>query len=555
MVESWTRGMKTTSRLGLAIAGAALLLAVGPSALAQAAPTLTIESPSPSSVTGSSNVPFSGKTTDPSGSILLSIVGARHTVHEVVPVTAEDWTASVPLADDTYTVTAEQAGGLEPPPASEPVTFTVKTKKPAVNISTPSVMGQSVRLAGRAGDEPGDFPEVVVSITKQGSETAQVVKVVPEGDEWRVEGLELPAGKYIVRAAQRDSVHEEPGEALETFTITSKGPTVTLASSSFTVQNGTPVTSSASPPFATEAAPGLSAVTLKIYSGTSTADEQPLQQIAMTNSGDVWTATPAPLANGIYTAQASVEDVHEATGVSEPLIFSVQVPAPTTIAPVAPGPSGPTASFTWVPATPAAGQSVSLVSNSANGSSPISAFAWDVAGNSSFTGGGSVMTTAFATAGAHIVHLRVTDGNGLANVATRTISVGPPALKLLQPFPIVRIAGAETGAGVRIRLLTVQAPLSATVAVTCKGTGCKTKSESRVATASAKNKSKGGVVMLTFQHFERALRAGVVLQIRVTKAGQIGKFTSFKIRRHKLPLRSDSCLSPASPAPIACPTS
>ncbi len=276
----------------------------------------------------------------------------------------------------------------------------------------------------------------------------------------------------------------------------------------------------------------------------------------MTSSGELWSATLAqPLADGIYTAQAEVEDGEGATGVSLPVIFSVQVPSPTTIAPVAPGPSGPTASFTWVPATPAVGQSVSLVSNSTNGSSPIGAFSWDVAGNGSFAPAPSETTTSFASAGSHVVHLRVTDANGLTSVATRTIAVVPAGLKLMQPFPIVRIAGAETGSGVRIRLLTVQAPLTTTVAVTCKGTGCKTKSESRVATASAKNKSKGGVVMLTFTRFERALRAGVVLQIRITKPGQIGKFTSFKIRRHKLPLRSDSCLSAASAAPIACPTS
>jgi hypothetical protein len=125
----------------------------------------------------------------------------------------------------------------------------------------------------------------------------------------------------------------------------------------------------------------------------------------------------------------------------------------------------------------------------------------------------------------------------------------------MQPFPIVRIAGIETGNGVRVRLLTVQAPLSAKVVVTCAGKGCKTKSESRVATASSKSKSKAGAVTLAFQRFERPLRAGVVLQIRVSKEGEIGKYTSFTIRKHKLPLRSDACLTPTSSKPIACPTS
>jgi hypothetical protein len=76
-----------------------------------------------------------------------------------------------------------------------------------------------------------------------------------------------------------------------------------------------------------------------------------------------------------------------------------------------------------------------------------------------------------------------------------------------------------------------------------------------VATASSKSKSKAGAVLLTFNRFQRALRAGVVLQVRVYKVGQIGKFTSFKVRRHKLPLRADACLGPTSPTPIACPAS
>jgi hypothetical protein len=563
MVDSLTRGMKTTGRLGLAVAGAAMLLAVGPLSSASALPSLSITSPQ-SSVSSTATVMVSGTTSDTIDPISLTIAGAHgELVTGEITLPANSWSDELQVpADDAYTVVARQSetteSGLET--ATQEVAFGVKTHAPSVSLAR-SVSNETVGFSGHAGDGPGDEAKVLVLVFAEGaSEPLQTIEATREGQSWSSQGLELPPGKYSAYATQSDTAvpeHHTGVSAPRSFTIEAEDhiPLVSLNTSEFADQNGTLVTASATPRFVTEPVSDAASVTLSVYAGTSAGLEvKPAEQLAMAPSGATWTATSQPLANGIYTAQAQIEDAHGAKGVSAPVIFSVQVPVVTT-PPATPAPTAPSASFTWVPASPAAGQSVSLVSNSLSGSSPIDAFAWDVAGNGSFAPAGPVMTTSFATAGAHVVHLRVADANGLSGVAARTIQVGPAALRLLQPFPIVRIAGAETAAGVRIRLLTVQAPLSATVAVTCKGTGCKTKSESRLAVASAKNKSKGGVVMLTFQRFERALRAGVVLQIRVTKAGQIGKYTSFKIRRHKLPLRSDACLSPTSATPVACPTS
>ena len=58
-----------------------------------------------------------------------------------------------------------------------------------------------------------------------------------------------------------------------------------------------------------------------------------------------------------------------------------------------------------------------------------------------------------------------------------------------------------------------------------------------------------------FPRFERSLRAGVTLEIRVFKAGMIGKYTRFVVRRGKLPLRDDACLALAGVKPMACPSS
>jgi hypothetical protein len=222
---------------------------------------------------------------------------------------------------------------------------------------------------------------------------------------------------------------------------------------------------------------------------------------------------------------------------------------------VAPPPTPPTASFTWAPSDPAAGQNVVLASTSTDLDSPIAAFAWGLAGNGAFTAGGPVISTSFAAPGDHVVRLRVTDDDGLASVATETIPVAATPLVLMQPFPVVRIAGSESSSGARISLLTVQAPVGTQVEVMCRGHHCPSRSLSRVVVATSRGADKAGMVVLTFGRFERSLQAGVVLEIRVSKPGEIGKYTSFAIRSGRLPVRVDACVEPADPKPIPCPAS
>jgi Immunoglobulin I-set domain len=228
-------------------------------------------------------------------------------------------------------------------------------------------------------------------------------------------------------------------------------------------------------------------------------------------------------------------------------------PAPSTT----PSPSPPVASFQWFPSAPHVGEPVSLVSTSTDATSPITAFAWSLAGNGAFNTGAPALSTSFSTPGSHVVMLRVTDANGLSSVLAETIPVTSPAPTLMQPFPVVRIAGSENASGVKISLLTVQAPVGATVTVTCHGPGCPSKPDYLVVASrkSKKGKSTAGIVLIAFRRFERSLRAGVVLEIRVSAHGQIGKYTRFAVRHGKLPARVDMCLSPAGIEPIVCPSS
>jgi PKD repeat protein len=231
--------------------------------------------------------------------------------------------------------------------------------------------------------------------------------------------------------------------------------------------------------------------------------------------------------------------------VSAPATLTVTKPPPP---PSPPGP--PVASFTWFPAHPHTGEPVSLVSTSTDAFGAITAFAWDPTGSGSALPGASVLTTTFTTPGVHTVTLHVADSNGNSASASQPITVTKRVLALMQPFPVVRIAGSDTARGAKLTLLTVQAPAGATVTVGCRGGGCPPRTETRTVPAGS---GAGGGALLSFRHFQRRLRAGAVLQIRVTRAGVIGKYTRFTIRRGHLPVRVDACIDPAVAAPIACP--
>jgi hypothetical protein len=77
--------------------------------------------------------------------------------------------------------------------------------------------------------------------------------------------------------------------------------------------------------------------------------------------------------------------------------------------------------------------------------------------------------------------------------------VSAPAIPLMQPFPVVRIASTDTASGIRLSLLRVLAPAGARIDVECKGRGCPAKSESRIATV-----GKVGAAPVEFRRFERA---------------------------------------------------
>jgi hypothetical protein len=106
----------------------------------------------------------------------------------------------------------------------------------------------------------------------------------------------------------------------------------------------------------------------------------------------------------------------------------------------------------------------------------------------------------------------------------------------------VRIHGRLTAEGARVTLLTVRAPRGARIAVTCAGDHCPRRRLAIVA------------VVVHLRPYERVVRAGTRLEIRVTRPSFIGKYTHLLIREGQSPLRRDRCLMPGSTRPVACPS-
>jgi hypothetical protein len=212
----------------------------------------------------------------------------------------------------------------------------------------------------------------------------------------------------------------------------------------------------------------------------------------------------------------------------------------------------PVASFRWFPALPHPGERVLLVSTSTDLVSAITGFAWDLTETESAAGfqlAGPAMFTTFSTPAPHLVRLRVTAANGASAAAASVITMSAPAASVMTPFPVIRISARILPRGVLLRQLAVKAPAGAAIAVACRGRSCPVHIARRTAVAVRSHPK-----WVNLRRFDRFMRAGTVLQVRVSQAGKIGAYTRFAVRRRKLPVREDSCLSVGGAAPIACPS-
>jgi hypothetical protein len=115
----------------------------------------------------------------------------------------------------------------------------------------------------------------------------------------------------------------------------------------------------------------------------------------------------------------------------------------------------------------------------------------------------------------------------------------------LRPFPKVVVAGRLARGLTFISGLVIRrGPRGARVAVSCRGRGCpRGRFRGRL--------NRSGALRL--RRFQRIFGPGAVIEIRVTQAGAIGKFTRLRVRAKSVPARRDACLMPSSSRPRRCP--
>ncbi len=555
-------------------------------------PALTTTRPTSATLT-TSRPSFGGSAGTAGGDepwVTLSIfagAAATGTPVEARVLSAAEWAAGVtggPLPNGQYTALAEQSDEVGNV-ARSTVTFTLSASPPGVTLA---LMGAITRgggllsaatpsFQGTAGSGPEDGSSVVVQVYAGASATGTPVATATgqlDGGSWSAGPLAaLARGTYTAVAEQQDGQFFGHGgtSGSITFEVDDTPPPVTVESPS-------PGAIATGPAVAVAGAAGAAEldvplVTVALYAGAADTGTR-LEAVIVPAAAGSWHATFDGLAAGLYTVVAQQGDELGNIGTSATTTFTVAAPVtppvstPAQQTPVTSLPSStnqalsqstaaagsaaapPSASFLWFPREPHAGEPVTLVSTSGDPGSAITGYAWGLSAQAPFTAGPASYTTSFAAPGAYRIRLRVTNAVGKSTVVENDVEVSSPALTMMQPFPVVRIAGTDRSGSIHVRLLSVLAPPGAIVEVTCRGRGCPARSQTVQVSARARSTA---AVTITLRRFETALPAGVVLEIRVLQSGHIGKYTRLVVRRGKLPLRVDSCVSPQGSKPMTCP--
>jgi Bacterial Ig-like domain/PKD domain len=457
------------------------------------------------------------------------------------------WTSgktSRSLEAGQYTAIAVQESSLgNADGKSAPAVFFVDPSAPDVELNTPPALSNdaSPSFTGTTTDTPPVTVEIFRGATT-GAEPVSSATTAGDvvGNTWKTEPAAPPLteGEYTALAKQESRLAGHPGVSREVhFFIDASPPQVSVDGASL-VSSGTEAVTGA----AGNASRDIQQVTVQLFGGGAIEPgDEPIQTVAVSAGGGRWSATFGGLAPGSYAVRALQRDQADNTGVSNTLPFSIEAPAP---APRLPPPS---TSFSWIPANPRAGQSVSLIAEASDPSSAITGFAWDTTGSGAFAPGGPDLTTTFASAGSHTVSLRVGSADGQSTTVSKTIPVGSRLLPLMQPFPVVRITSLVTRRGTKVELLSVMAPPGALITVRCSGRRCPARS-ARHAIAATRPRAQ----FVTFRRFEHLLAPRVTLRVTVTKAGTLGKWTKLVVRSRKLPRRRDACVEGTIIKPTSC---
>jgi hypothetical protein len=240
----------------------------------------------------------------------------------------------------TYTVQATQgdtAGNVGTATSTfvvdvvAPVNVTVTAPiASSVNPSTPTISGTAGVIAA-SSTTSADQATVTVVIYRgsgTGGSIAQSLTANVVSGGYTVTASPLTSGTYTVRTTQNDGAGNSTNSNTRIFTVDATAPVVTVSSpANNSYPNGTTPTFSG-----TATAADLATVTIRIYTGSSTAGTL-VQTLTTAKSGSAWSATPTtPLAgNAQYTVQASQSDAVGNIGLSNTRTFVIDTTAPANV--------------------------------------------------------------------------------------------------------------------------------------------------------------------------------------------------------------------------------
>jgi peptidoglycan/xylan/chitin deacetylase (PgdA/CDA1 family) len=359
-------------------------------------------------------------------------------------------TASAPLANGTYTAQAEQQDASGNTGISSASTFTIAdTDAPVVTLTQPAdgatLVTPTPSFAGVAGAAAGDSASVTVKVyagSSVGGTPVQTLTATRQADSSYAVNASAPLAEatYTAQAEQQDAGGNTGSSSTTTFTISDATPpivTLTQPANGATVAGATPSFSGV----AGSAAGDSSLVSVKVYAGSS-ATGTPMQTLSANRQADnsYSVNASAPLASGIYTAQADQQDALGNTGFSSANTFTV----PDTTAPVVTlsQPANGARVVTQLPtyagsAGAAAGDSATVTVRVYAGASasgtPVQTLSATRQADNSYSVSGTV-ALAFGTYTARAEQHDASGNTGLSSANTFTIAdATPPAVTLTAP--------------------------------------------------------------------------------------------------------------------------
>ena len=314
-----------------------------------------------------------------------------------VTLTAKDSSPS------QQTATSQQSVSVSIPPQTLTGSFTH-------NPSSPQA-GQAVSFTGSASG--GTSPYTFSWIFGDGS----------TGTGSSVTHTYSSAGSFTVALTIKDTGSpQQTATSQQTISVTNPSPTLTV---SFTYTPSSPQT-------------GQSLT----FNGVASGGTPPYA--SSWSFGDGSTGTGASTTHtyslaGPYTVTLTVVDSGspQQTATSQQTITLVNPPTPLS------------AGFTFSPASPDAGQSVSFTASASGGTSPYS-YSWSFGDGG--TASGLTVNHSFASSGSYTVTLSITDSSGQTAHASKTLTVNPQlsgsfSYNPSSPLPLLPVTFTATGSG------------------------------------------------------------------------------------------------------------